>query len=383
LTSAAYNRYLLVFAAAVMGILIAVFWINYVADPYAMRSGSSARILPMDFAFERELRYNLITAKRPSTLFLGASQVAVGIDVTDPAVPDRRAFNGAPDGGSLREDIRLLRHAAEVGALRRIILGISYNMTAHEDQDAFNDLFLGDFGGLPRHFEAFLSATMLHSSIKVVLDRLIHRPSDMDMSGRLTQAFMESTTRTRATYDAMSRPGLPDVDDFMQKLDELAILACRSHAALTIMLVPDHASDLEMFAQSGQWNVLKRWKQAVVALAARTGCGTTVIDFEDYNFVANEPLPPPGSAREMKFFWDPEHFKAEAGSLMLARVYEGAAAPALQGRNFGTDLNPRNVGPALQRLDEQRVAYERDHKADIARIAYAVRQSGMPAGAPR
>jgi hypothetical protein len=374
-----YGRYLGQLALVLVVAMLLCGAVNLFVDPYMLFRVEAIRSLPLDLTFEREIRFNLISARRPKTLFLGASQVAIAFDPRDPVVPDRAAFNAGIDGGTLSESDRLLRQATKVGRVGRVILGLSYNATGHVGPDRFNDLFLKDSADPFKQVEAFFSVAMLRSSAKAVFDGFSGRPSQMNDDGQLTSAPLRRQVRgygsVRAAFDSLTRPDTGHISKFIGSLRQLLADACRAHAEVTVALLPDHAVNLELFAAAGQWGLFEQWKREVVAVDARAACPVRTVDFEDYNFVTTEPLPPKGSSRAMMYYWDPGHFTAAAGRFVLQRVFANAGGLKATPRSFGNDLDPGNVESALRRVDQERRVYEAANRSEVLSIVADVNAS--------
>lgn len=363
------RKYLLAVLAASFGALAICCAFNLTVDPYALVGDARHRSLPLDLTFEREIRFNVIAARHPKTLFMGSSQVAAGFDPHNPIVPDRDAFNAAIDGGTFSETLRLLKVAEKMTAVSEIILGVSYNMTAHEGADRTNDLFLRDKTDLLDKLQAFTSLTMLESSLKAVADKLAGNGSDMLPDGQLNNQVMQRQQRghggVHGAFAALSHPATGDVTAFLSDLRRFVATACAQHTRVTIALLPDHATELELFAASGQWAKLKDWKKGIVRVDSQAPCPVRTVDFEDYNEVTTEPLPAAGD-QSMRYYWDPGHFTTATGDLVLARLYASSSYEKPSSDGFGTELTPANVGQALKRMDDGRRNYELSHRRSVA-----------------
>jgi hypothetical protein len=92
-------------------------------------------------------------------------------------------------------------------------------------------------------------------------------------------------------------------------------------------------------------------------------------DFSGYSSITTEPLPPPGSRREMNYYWDSSHFKQEVGDWVLDRLFHSqGGVPA----DFGVELTADNIDDVLARIRADRARYRRWHPADVAAIRAVV-----------
>jgi hypothetical protein len=114
------------------------------------------------------------------------------------------------------------------------------------------------------------------------------------------------------------------------------------------------------------------WKTSIVegvAKAAPRG-DVAVWDFSGFSRYTTEPIPAPGDrVHRLRWFWEPVHFQADLGDLMIARM-SGSPAPA----DLGVRLTPANLRVQLADYHVAERAWVAAHPADVARIAEMVRE---------
>jgi hypothetical protein len=137
---------------------------------------------------------------------------------------------------------------------------------------------------------------------------------------------------------------------------ELADLTLKHRIPLTLYIHPYHASFLDMFSDFGLWEDFEDWKRHLVAQVAGLDPDETeirIVDFSGYSEFATEAVPSPGDTKsEMRWYWEPGHYKSALGEHILEHIIHGRA-------DFGRVLTAANIDSALAEIREERDRFVR------------------------
>jgi hypothetical protein len=403
--------------AVTMAVLVAaVVTANVVVDPFGMY-----RVIAVDGvnAYKPAVHHRVRLVKayevrrlRPRGIVLGTSRSHLALRPShegwDPAA--RPVYNLAFDGATTKEMYLYLMHAHAVQPLRQVVLGLdTYHATlapAATRPDFDLDLLESLPGwGMPSTIRADLkilaSLDTLRASLVTIRsqsdrqpewfapdgqrlgDVFFRRPGErfnelgprgyfeeidrlevgFKLEGRLIANALKPAHPARQ-YAAAAETSL----DYVRRI----VAFCRAEGIdLRIFIGPEHAHQLEITAAIGEWATIENAKRALVKLLAEDARQhpdarpIVVWDFSGYSSVTTERLPEPGSRAEMAFYWDSSHFKDSVGDFVLDRVFELDHTTRDAPRDFGVQLTPATIEPALARLRAAQLAYQRSHPADV------------------
>jgi tetratricopeptide (TPR) repeat protein len=143
-----------------------------------------------------------------------------------------------------------------------------------------------------------------------------------------------------------AREGRPNTFD---EFRELIQFARKSGIDLRLFIAPIHARLLLALQEAGLWPQYEDWKRGLVDLLAEearesSGSAFPLWDFSGFNSVTAEPVPAAGDIKtEVRWFWEPSHFKKEAGDLILDRVLGYQESSRKIPEDFGIPLSQSNV----------------------------------------
>jgi hypothetical protein len=324
---------------------------------------------------------------RPVTAVLGTSRVYLGIDSASPAWPEsyRPVYNyGLPGTNMSRSLLRELREAWSTGNLRHVVAFLDFpaflepDRPVHGEEDERRLKFLDD--GAPNHAwrmqrvdDAFLSVftlAALSDSARTILDQgRGDRVLDLRLDGTSTDADFADAARAEgmnavfAQKDEDILGGLPRLQhalaDWHGLMPNLGIVRdmirfCRAHdLTLTLILGSSHVDSMEIFRRAGLWPRVEQLKNDIASLVAEANSETvTAWDFVEYSPYTTERLPPPGDlTTNVRWFWEPAHFKRALGDVMLRRVFLGMPA------DFGAPLTAATVNARNQAVREQQESF--------------------------
>jgi hypothetical protein len=381
-------RYLLTLASLVVTALLFVFILNCVVDPMAMNVMTYPGWFPHDYRYEREVRYNILSALRPDVLILGASQAEVGLDPADPVLGGTRPYNGAIAGGTLSEIEKLERHAASLGSVKRAtILVPDYFMARTPQTLRYNEVFLAEGGwiGLLRSIEARTSLAMLVSTIKEIAEVLGYGRSYLYPTGQMRPDELEAQMRARGgqrgNFDYSIARLVESLryegKDFGTRIASIIDVACQHGMNMTILIPPDHVYYLLVVRALGQWKEYVGWLRTMQQTAAVARCPVKVWDFTLVNPVTTEAVPPAGSPKRMSYYYDAVHFRSNIGPAMLERALNGKSEDANDvGAFTGTLLTRDSFESTVERLETALRIYEETHPAEVAQLVELILSRG-------
>ena len=167
--------------------------------------------------------------------------------------------------------------------------------------------------------------------------------------------FSAKRSAYRKQYAAYAKPDFahpsPTIAWRDRCLFELATLATEHRIQLTLYIHPYHADYLDMLGDLRLWESFEDWKRHLVRQVAELQHGSAdirIFDFSGYNEFTTEPVPYPGDTKsEMRWYWEPGHYKSALGEHILERIVHGRT-------HFGRVLTEANIESALAEIREER-----------------------------
>jgi hypothetical protein len=399
-------RYLAIWAGALVAMLGTVVALCGFVDPYAIfgtpRIAGLTANKPAAADWPRVTKAYMVQRAHPTTLIIGNSTADVGFNPDSPAWPAaaRPVFNLAIDGGLPRTHLRYLQHALYVTAPTHVVISVNFTESlilpqrklsaAVQDQFAFEPRMLVLPDGEPNpdyrngHIAdlvfATLSFTALSDSITTLLSQNNPDATYETEAGWNNGGKFHRWEREDGFYSVFMNKDREKIPQFMRWRDhkivdidpviEMVKIARAHHADVTVVIIPNHADEMDALRQLGLDADYDAWKTAIVdgvTKAAPDG-GATIWDFSGYTPYTTEPVPAPGDhSHTLRWFYEPVHFQPTLGDLMIARI-EGAPAPD----NFGTILTPATLPAQIAAFHAAEAAWVSGHPRDVARISAVI-----------
>lgn len=401
----------------IMGVTLAF---NVMVDPYGMYRLADIA----GFNHHKPAIYNRVRLAKayevrrlqPGTVILGTSRTHLGIRPSSPSWPSDGlpVYNLAFDGATTKEMDAYLRHAQAVHPLRRVLLGLdTYHLTnapgaVQQDFDSqlllkdpslwsYARVVMGDLKLLISYDTLMEGVSMLRAQEpspaqwfspdgQRLGEVYFHQPSEhyrtlgprayFDEIDKLEVRFKLAWRIPQSHNDGAELSPTANADTvtslgYVQRI----IAFCREHdIALMVYITPAHVHQLEIASATGEWSAIEHGKRALVQLLAEdasqhpTAAAFPLYDFGSYSSITTEALPSPGSDKEMRYYWESSHFKAEVGDLVLRRIFQTGDVPT----DFGVRLDKSSINDALARTREQQQRYEASHPQDVAHIQHEV-----------
>lgn len=419
------KRYLVLWLATTVALMLAVALLNVVVDPYGLYRwidvpGFNA-VKPKAGPHGAIVKTYQVLRAQPRTLILGNSRAEVGFDPRHAAWPvdARPVFNMALPGTGPTTSLDHLEHALAAAAsgdspkITMIVWGVDFPDFLTDARTPAraatprrpNRRLLVNPGGtrnpsrwlqsLRDHAEATLTLGALTDSVQTLSKRSDPNVADLTPLGfnpmgdyvRITadegywrtfrQKDIDNTRaylrRPKDIFDASGRWSA-DLGDLRRVLD-----LCRRHGiVLKLVIYPIHAHLLEIIRITDHGPAFDTWKRALVGIVAdeareAQGPSFAFWDFSGFHRYATERIPAEGDLRtKMQWYWEAGHFKRELGDRVLDRVLEVPSAD----QDFGIRLDASNVESQIAAMHSAERDYRQTVPAEIEaleRIAAGLR----------
>jgi hypothetical protein len=399
-------RYLAIWAVPLAVMLACVVALCVFVDPYAVigtpRIAGLTSDKPAAADWPRLTKAYMVQRAHPATLIIGNSTADFGFNPDSAAWPAsyRPVFNLAIDGGLPRTHLRYLQHALSVTHPTEVLISVNFTESfvmpsrklsaAVQDQFAFEPRMLVSPDGSPNpdyytgHLADLVFSTLSFTAVSDSVTTLLHQ-HDPDATYETAAGWNDGGkfhrwAREDGFYGMFMNKDREKIPQFVRwraqkSLDIEPVLAmvrlAHAHGAhVTLAIVPNHADEMDALRQLGLDPDYDSWKKAIVDGAASSASGdrVTIWDFSGFTPYTTEALPGPGDhAHTVKLFWEPVHFQARLGDLMIARMY-GAATPA----DLGVKLTPVDLPAQIGAFHRAEAAWVLGHPADVARISQII-----------
>lgn len=352
------GRYLLQLAACGVAITLLLAGFIVLIDPY--RAFDTPSIAGVNTTKPRaaqrsDLNKSRILARSHArTVLLGNSRVEIGLDPASAKWPIERqpVVNAAQAGMTLRKSICRLNEAIAAGPPTLIVLGVDIQdflvmqqspetiplgvPAKHADCDTshliWTTLFsvnsLVDAAQTAIGQDAQTGATIEANGFNPLREYQIH-VRQVGYSGLFEQKMREYTKE----YKRKPSPDFLEPDRYAPFRDLRQIMRTSSaeNIELAIFFHPYHGQFLDLLRDAGLWHSFETLKQQVYAMAAeesrRRPGPIRVFDFSGYNDITTEMVPGDRTT-QMKWYWEPGHYKSELGNLIISDILHGMRLPA-------------------------------------------------------
>ncbi|MCP5153191.1 MAG: hypothetical protein H6983_03430 [Ectothiorhodospiraceae bacterium] len=147
--------------------------------------------------------------------------------------------------------------------------------------------------------------------------------------------------------------------------------AARHGIRVVLFTFPYHAEMLETMALAELWTAFTLWKGLLVETVSRArktwpSLDVALWDFAGYSPYTTEPFPPRGDTRtNMRWYWEPGHFKAELGTVMLRRM---RGEEIEYGEVLGQELSSASLASRLAGIEAGRLAWRSANPEAVRRL---------------
>lgn len=381
------RAFLLTFTGTSLAAVGALAALNYTVDPYLIHQWDTPALQQLRPAREKLSSWGktyAIARYRPAVLYLGNSRTELALAASHPGFGGRPVFNGALSGASVGDMIAMASHATALSRLDSVVWGIdapSFSMV-RGTLDFDRELVASGALYLPRRalldIKRALTVDMTRDSFSLLAGRFgrVCR-SNLALKGQRDQSCIENHMKELGGTAAAVRPRLLEfvrgegpTPQALEAFEQALAALCRQGTRVRVYINPTHASTYLALHEAGKWPALERWQRALAGLGARaraTGCDARLYDFSGFNHVTTEALPQAGGRPEMQYYWEPSHYRANVGEMVMSRLVGSGNAAG----SFGAEITPGSIEGHLARMREARERYARDHPVE-ARVASEV-----------
>ena len=414
-----FKYYLPAVALTTIMLLGTVIGFNTIIDPYAMNDLITIPGInvytPCTETRLRLLKAHEVERAKPDSIILGSSRCHFGFRTGHPGwmKESQKRYNLAMDGATTKEMYYYLVHANSVHPLKMVLLGLdTYHpfrpVTTAPDFDTNilmdNAGFLSEIKIFFADIKILVSLDTLKNSIMTIRkQKSVHVSWDKADGQRSGEEFFHRADGDfkkfgqRYLFDEIDKSDVqyfvdikeqapkesriyaeaPIKKETLTSMDYIGkiIEFCRGHGIkLIIFFTPEHARHLELAAAGIGLEKIENGKRGVVQLLAEDArqhpgeAPFALFDFSGYSQITTEPLPPVGSHKEMKYYWESSHFKENAGDLVLNRIFgiEDPQNPVPS--DFGILLTQENIESVIVQLERGHMEYGLHHPEEIKQI---------------
>ena len=377
-------------------LIAAVTVFNAAIDPYGMfgRPRVAGINLHKPYAGDRGriVKVHQVLRVRPRSLIVGNSRPEMGIDPEHHCWPadSQPVFNLSVPGLHVYHQVRLAQHAIADSRVETVLMAIDFldfvDSRAREDPGLWpppgqapgrlrvdaNNQPRSDFQ-LERaidYFDASTSLSALIDSLSTIGKQRkqwveTRTPHGFNPAERIylpilmtegIGALFAQKNRELAGYFSGRQSLYKEGTDWsleFEALDRFSRQVTNQGIKLIFFVDAHHAHYLSMLDEAGLWPMFETWKKQVVAIAGKYG--VPLWDFSTFDEHAVElPNDIARVGEALEWFWEPSHYRAAFGSLMLAQML---ACNTAEGRDVGVLLDAKNVTHTLQQIRLRRDAF--------------------------
>lgn len=391
-------RYVTWTIAGAAAALLAAGAFNYKVDPYAVHgqprvAGLNAK-KPYAYTHAVWAKRTLAEAAHPRTLFLGNSRVGAGFDPTSAPLPEavRPGFNFAIAGQWPIGDYENVVSTPGLDQVEYVVIGLDFNDFTNLRALRTKPTASSARGpGLARGVQATVSITaVLDSTLTVALQ---DRPFTNSMTELGVNTFAEHAghVRLEGHFGLFHQRNIENIRAYLRRpravrrddgqlspaftyLDWLLKWCLQRGARVDLVIYPYHAQLLEVLHHTGHWAPYEQWKRLLVERIGTRSDSVRLWDFSGYHEVASEPVPPKGDTRTaMRWYWEAGHFKSALGDLIVSRLHEVGARPAI-----GVRLTRDNVEEVIASIRGGREHWRRARPGEAAYVESLYRAVASP-----
>ena len=383
-----HKRFLLTMGATFLLLCLCAAGFNYLVDPYGLfgspRVTGFNELKPTASERVRVTKPYMATRAKPRVVIGGNSRPEIGLNPQSPCWKDidQPVFNTAIPGADVFMQVRYVQHAVESGQARRILFGVDFLDFLVDSRKATKE---ADWDRLGRSYEGRLRPGSGTSGMPVSIQQAEDILSGLFSMAALGDSIMtlaaqhdpHSATRREDGFNP-AQDYLPIIRNegqavlFTQKnaevgkrlrQDDLGVLDANGGQALPLLALrhllqwaksrdievvlfinPYHSDYLVQIETSGKWKVFEQWKRQLTAAADEYA--VPLWDFNAFDRYSTETPPPPDDRQGvLQWYWEPAHYRAELGDLMLE---------AMLGRSCGKGSNLPPFGARISAVTLQR-----------------------------
>lgn len=404
-TRSRYLHYLLQWGAAMLAALLFAAGFNYAIDPYGLfdsaRISGFNDIKPSASSHVRLAKPYQVSRFSPKAVIGGTSRPEMGLDPSNDCWPDeyKPVFNMALPGSSIYMQARVLQHAIAEGGVRYVLWGLDFIDFLGRQADLENGsrwppgfqeferrLKINADGGtnsgypyrkIVDYYQGMFSLDTLKDSLKTVasqgqrLSSTINRDGfnpaldyheiiRWEGQGVLFEQKNSELDRMLGRRDMMLHDPAGAWPVQYESVRQLLKYADNNGVDVKLFINPYHSDYLLAIDRAKRWDEFERWKKQLVKLTEEFR--VDLWDFSVINELSMEPAPVPEDKESvLQWFWEPAHYRAEYGELMLEKMLQNPCGRAGVAVTGGV-INSRNIDMHLDRTRSDFLRFKGEQK---------------------
>ena len=380
-----YTRILTLSTVAAVSVMIAL---NWSVDPFGVyggnNGGSSQDAETLDGS--RVAMAERLRQERHSTILLGTSRVACGLDAASVLFAERTVLKVGLAGADFYETFQAFSFAAEQEGVEEVLLCVDFyqfNANARPAFDFEQSRFNPELASIDYHGEKLLSWRATKNSLRALKSLLTEAQPLRGGQGGGIDVPNSRSRGPRAAFEANARHYLEASSNYgsyryaserVELFGRLIRIARERGIELHVAILLVHAVQLETIRAAGLWNVFEQWKRDLVRVADLES-GTDEIpvwDFTGYGAYTCERIPPEGGLQRMRYYREASHFTVELGEQVLRRMLSDTNEDV----GFGVRLTAKSLGAHLQRTRANRAVWLRENPGETAWVRELAQGAG-------
>jgi hypothetical protein len=415
-----YRRYLIQATLAFFGTCLFAAFFNLLIDPYGLFG--SPRIegvnavkpeAPERIRYVKPYYADRVAAR---TLIAGNSRPEMGLDPASHCWKpnEQPVFNTGVPGLGVSDQIGFVEHAATDGNVKNVFLGLDLTDFFVSSKTSLNDVAKSEpiteskfnlrtkMDGSPNpHYSKhrlkdwltglFSLETVSDSFVTIIQQHRENQPTRradgfnpandyhpiISAEGQAV-LFVQKNQEIVQSFSKLGRDIYQESTDWsslFETLDRFLTRAGERGINVVLFINPYHADYLATIALTDHWILLDQWKRTLLAIADRHNL--SLWDFNAVDERTGEPPPKPGDrTTELRWFWEPAHYRSEYGEQMLSAMLErDCAAGFPEKQHIVYRLTQTNIEEHLIDLRRDLQIYITNHPEIIARIDAAMKIS--------
>jgi hypothetical protein len=380
-----WRSYVAMLVACSATVIGAVAALNYQLDPYLIHQWDTPQLQRLQPGRERLSAWGKTYALarfKPAIVYVGNSRTELGLPTGVTTFAGLDVFNGALSGASLSDAMAMVRHAAAVSDLKAVAWGIDAPSFSMEigNSDFDRELVADGPWYLWRrrllNLKRAVTLDMTTDSIRLLKGTFSGNcRSSLALHGQRDDACMRERIDG---WGGTSTAIVPRVREYirgsgptaeaMRAMENSVGELCRGGTSLRLYVNPTHAMTSYAWYWSGKWPELETWLTQLADLGARhraSGCDLRIYDFSGFNSITSESIPQVSGRPDMRYYWEPSHYRKNVGQMILSRMFgDGAGVPD----DFGVELTPAGIAIHLAHAHAARDSYQAQHPEEARMV---------------
>jgi hypothetical protein len=372
--------------------------LNYIVDPYLTHQWDTPAVQRLRPPRERLSVWSktyAVARYRPEVVYLGNSRTEVGMPAPLPPFEGRAVFNGALSGASAGDVMAMARHVLNVSLPEVVVWGVdapSFSLVVgtHDfDRDlvATGGNYFAQRALL--NIKRSLTVDMTRDSLMLLAGRFgsvcrsslaLYGQHDEQCLANRIGGWGGTASAVAPRVSEYVRGAGPSKEAMSEFVDVLSTM-CQRAIRVRLYVNPTHAMTQDALYWSGKWAGMEQWLRTMterVAHARVNGCDARLYDFSGFNSVTTEAIPQASQRKEMQYYWEPSHYRANVGRMIIQRMFGGEDDVAAD--DFGIELRPEMLDGHLASSRAARDAYHLQHpvESQLAQKLAQARQLPQP-----